>query len=501
MRSKTDVLMTERSGGTGGRVGGKGGGGKGGGDQLAVTARERRLTDFVVMAAAVVALLAGLAIVGELNPWAAGLALVILAAFGLIYYFGTADLEVEAMRAAREAAIEAEKVHRVESERGFRKAIINALPEPSMYIDAQGRVEAANAAARRQFRFVGAEPLLTVVVRRPELLDAVQAAASERRPQMFEFIERGDTDRYFSCVAAPLQTPGSAGVLVAMHDLTELRRAEFARVDFLANASHELRTPLTSLSGFIETLRGPARDDAEARDRFLDIMHGQAERMRRLISDLLSLSRIELIEHRTPDSSADLAKVVAEVVAALGPVAQERGVSLRVQGPSSGVMVSGVHDELSQVAQNLIDNAIKYSETSQTVDIQVEGGLAREKALNVAGRQWEEVAHMSIASAPRGEAGRFAILRVADAGPGISRQHLPRLAERFYRVDQGRGLRPGTGLGLAIVKHVVTRHRGEFLVESELGSGAAFGVVLAEAPERAAVAPRVEEVPDAGRPE
>jgi two-component system phosphate regulon sensor histidine kinase PhoR len=301
------------------------------------------------------------------------------------------------------------------------------------------------------------------------------AARHEGEPQRFEFVERDETDRYFTCVAAPL----GSGVLVSMHDLTDIKRAEFARVDFLANASHELRTPLTSLAGFIETLRGPARDDPAARDKFLDIMHGQAERMRRLISDLLSLSRIELVEHRPPEGEADLAAVVAEAGDALLPVAREKQIKLRVLGPSSEVNVTGVRDELAQVAQNLIDNAIKYSEAGDVVEIEVLSGLTREEAAVRAGRRWESAGHMSIATAPSGPAERrYAVLRVSDAGPGIERKYLPRLSERFYRVDPGRGLRPGTGLGLAIVKHVVQRHRGEFLVESEPGRGSAFGVVL-----------------------
>jgi two-component system phosphate regulon sensor histidine kinase PhoR len=265
-----------------------------------------------------------------------------------------------------------------------------------------------------------------------------------------------------------------------MHDLTEIKRAEFARVDFLANASHELRTPLTSLAGFIETPRGPARDDAQARDRFLEIMHGQAERMRRLVSDLLSLSRIELVEHRPPEGEADLAAVAAEAGDALLPVATERGVKLSIVGAEDEVSVTGVRDELAQVAQNLIDNAIKYSEGGDTVEIEVLSGLTREEAEARAGRQWEGSGRMSIvtgSAAPDGRS-RYAVLRVSDSGPGIERQYLPRLSERFYRVDPGRGLRPGTGLGLAIVKHVVQRHRGEFLVESEPGRGSAFGVVL-----------------------
>ncbi|MDZ4761942.1 MAG: ATP-binding protein [Alphaproteobacteria bacterium] len=440
--------------------------------------RGRRLTDFVVLTIAAAVVLAGGVLTGAVSILAGLVSAATIGVFSALYFRGTADIEAEAILEARAAASDEERALRVESERIFRSAMIDALPEPAMYIDAQGKVEAANGAARRQFRFVGAEPLLTVVVRRPELLDAVATARRDGKAQIFEFVERDETDRYFSCVAAPLVTPISAGVLISMHDLTEIKRAEFARVDFLANASHELRTPLTSLSGFIETMRGPARQDPEAWDRFLEIMHGQAERMRRLIADLLSLSRIELNEHRPPDTSADLAAVVAEVGDALLPVANERQVKLRISGPASGVFVTGVRDELSQVAQNLVDNAIKYSKPGDVVEIEIRAGLTREEATAQAGRRWEDAGHMSIATAPLTSSGRFAVLRVSDSGPGIDRQHLPRLAERFYRVDPGRGLRRGTGLGLAIVKHVVTRHRGEFLVESEPGRGSAFGVVL-----------------------
>jgi two-component system phosphate regulon sensor histidine kinase PhoR len=442
--------------------------------------RTRRASDFLVLGVAGALVLAGLVLLGDLTWPSALFSGSLLAIFSVAFFAGTADLDRDAINAARDAASEEELLMRAEAERAFRSALIDALPEPAMYIDAQGRVEAANASARRQFRFTGVGPALTAVVRRPELLDAVAAARRQDSPQRFEFVERDETDRYFSCVAAPLPP----GVLVSMHDLTDIKRAEFARVDFLANASHELRTPLTSLAGFIETLRGPARDDPAARDRFLDIMHGQAERMRRLISDLLSLSRIELVEHRPPEGEADLAAVVAEAGDALLPVARERGVELRVTGPASGVNVTGVRDELAQVAQNLIDNAIKYSDEGDVVEIEVLSGLTREEAATRAGRRWGGAGHMSIATSPASAAGnaRFAVLRVSDSGPGIERQYLPRLSERFYRVDQGRGLKPGTGLGLAIVKHVVQRHRGELLVESEPGRGSAFGVVLPLAP-------------------
>lgn len=446
---------------------------------LPSTQRAARARDLRAVAAAGIIILLLLAVFGQLGWTGAVVGAVGIAGTAALWFYGTVGGETVAADDPDAAMLEARK--RAEQEKAFRVALVQALPEPALYIDAQGRVEAANPPARKAFRFVGAEPQLTAVVRRPELLDAVADARLRREPQWFEFVERDETDRYFAAVAAPL----GAGILISMHDLTDIKRAEFARVDFLANASHELRTPLTSLSGFIETLRGPARDDAEARDRFLEIMQGQAERMRRLISDLLSLSRIELIEHRTPEGEADLAGVVREVVDAMAPVATERGVTVRVTGAESPVLVTGVRDELAQVAQNLIDNAVKYSENGGVVEVDLAAGLSADGALARAGRLWEEAGHMSIVSAAaQAGQGTCASLRVTDAGPGIERQYLPRLSERFYRVDPGRGLRPGTGLGLAIVKHVVQRHRGSLLVESEPGRGSAFGVVLPMIPPR-----------------
>lgn len=434
--------------------------------------RSGRGRDFRVIAGVAIAVLLGLALIGQLTWISALLAAVVVAAVCIGWFFGSADPTVE-VDTDEIAALEARR--KADAERKFRTALVEALPEAALYIDAQGKVEAANKSARAELRFTTTGALLTVIVRRPELLDAVDAARSTGEPQRFEIVQRDETDRHFACVAAPL----GSGVLVSLHDFTDIKRMEMARVDFLANASHELRTPLTSLSGFIETMRGPARDDPEARDRFLEIMQGQADRMRRLISDLLSLSRIELVEHRPPEGLADLAAVVVEARDALAPIAKERGVELRVSGSTGPVNVIGARDELAQVVQNLIDNAIKYSEKGDTVDVEIRAGVGASEASAIAGRRWEEAGRMSIASAPpASNSSSFAVLRVTDAGPGIERQYLPRLSERFYRVDQGRGLKPGTGLGLAIVKHVVQRHRGEFVVESEPGRGSAFGVVL-----------------------
>lgn len=444
----------------------------------AAAAHRRRASDFMLIVAVAALVLLILVIAHAISFLAALGAAAVIGGAAYVFLKTTADFDLDALAAAREPIDADQRRVKADSERAFRGALIAALPDPAMYIDSNGKVEAANSAARRQFRFVGAEPVLSAVVRRPELLDAVDAARVEGEAQMFEFVEHDETDRYFACVAAPVVTASSVGVLVSMHDLTDIKRAEFARADFLANASHELRTPLTSLSGFIETMRGPARKDPESWDRFLEIMQAQTDRMRRLIQDLLSLSRIELIEHRPPETEADIALVAREVEDALGPVAAERNVTLDLRTSAASVLVKGARDELFQVVQNLVDNAIKYSEPGGRVEVEIAVCASRDEAEAAAGRRWEGAGRMSIAMAPAQAFGPFAVLRVSDRGSGIPRQHLPRLSERFYRVDPGRGLRRGTGLGLAIVKHVVARHRGAFLVESEVGKGSAFGVII-----------------------
>jgi two-component system phosphate regulon sensor histidine kinase PhoR len=229
-----------------------------------------------------------------------------------------------------------------------------------------------------------------------------------------------------------------------------LRRVEEMRADFVANASHELRTPLAALSGFIDTLQGPARDDPKARERFLGIMHAQATRMARLIDDLLSLSRVELSAHVRPEKLVDVVPLVRQVIDGLEPLASERQVAIAVELPSRPVMIAGDTEELLRVFENLIENGLKYGASGERVVV----SLAEPAPDDVAG----EI--------------RFA---VRDFGPGISPEHLPRLTERFYRVDDGDSrAQGGTGLGLSLVKHILNRHRGRLLIESVPGQGATF---------------------------
>jgi two-component system phosphate regulon sensor histidine kinase PhoR len=279
-----------------------------------------------------------------------------------------------------------------------------------------------------------------------------------------EYSERVPTERTFEVHIGPLQgdepsTGLQAGVVLFFRDLTSARRLEAMRADFVANASHELRTPLASVLGFIETLQGPARDDAGARERFLEIMRGQAQRMKRLIDDLLSLSRIEMRAHLPPTQSVDLASIAAQMIETLSPLAREWGVMIRAKLPDGPILVRGDRDELLRVAENLIENAVKYGESGGRVDVEVAG-----------------------IGPSHGEQGPHVAFAVQDYGPGIAPEHLPRLTERFYRVDVAHSRdKGGTGLGLAIVKHIVNRHRGHFDIVSEPGQGARFTVTLPEA--------------------
>jgi two-component system phosphate regulon sensor histidine kinase PhoR len=232
------------------------------------------------------------------------------------------------------------------------------------------------------------------------------------------------------------------------------------RADFVANASHELRTPLAAVLGFIETLRGPAKGDDEAHERFLAIMYEQATRMSRLVADLLNLSRIELHEQCRPEGMADLAAILRRVATGLELTASEKLMTITLDVDAALPMVIGQEDELTQIFQNLLDNAVKYGRDG--TPIEVTGRVVSDLPAGMPDRSRPAV-----------------MITVKDHGEGIARENIPRLTERFFRVDTARSRRlGGTGLGLAIVKHVVNRHRGVMQIESELGEGTSFSVYL-----------------------
>jgi two-component system phosphate regulon sensor histidine kinase PhoR len=360
--------------------------------------------------------------------------------------------------------------------------LLEGMPDPALLIDADGRIAGSNAAARRQMQFEAAGLFLSSILRHPDLLDAVQAAIHDAATRTVEYEIASQVEQRTRCYVAPVTWGEKRAALMVFHDQTARINTERMRADFLANASHELRTPLASLTLLIETLAGPARDDAVQRDRFLRMMQVQAERMRRLIDDLLSLSRIELDEHVPPSDRADLNQVAREVVDTLAPVAAERQVRLKLIEPSTRPLVVGERFQLAQVVQNLVDNAVKYSDPGSEVEIEIGLADSREDVMAKAGRRWEDAGRIALLTPAPAPNRAYAYVRVTDAGPGVARRFLPRLGERFFRVEREMGAeRGGTGLGLAIVKHIVNRHRGGLLVESQPGKGSAFAAYVERA--------------------
>src|SRR5271165_1581983 len=332
----------------------------------------------------------------------------------------------------------------------FAAQLVEAMPEPAIIVGSDGRAAVANKPAFSLLPGLKAGEPFVLALRAPDVVDAWRRVMATGEAETVHWSERVPVERLFDVCVAPLATPDGEVVatLLTLRDLTELRQVERMRVDFIANASHELRTPLASLLGFIETLQGSARDDPKARDRFLEIMREQGRRMARLIEDLLSLSRIEQKQHVRPETVVDLAQTVRTVVDSLSPMASEFGVEIRLSA-SRPVLVIGDRDELVRVAENLIENAIKYGVRPNAEPPLVEVAVAA--------------------------AEKDATLSVRDYGHGILAEHIPRLTERFYRIDAVHSrAKNGTGLGLAIVKHILTRHRGKLTITSRVNQGSCF---------------------------
>jgi two-component system phosphate regulon sensor histidine kinase PhoR len=353
------------------------------------------------------------------------------------------------------------------------EGILEAIPDPLILIDVRRRITRANSAARALFGEGIAGRDLAAAIRHPDVLEAAEEGlAAGRAIRTVDFTWPGPPERHFSVRFAllPRMAPYGSDMLLILRDVTPLKHAEKMRADFVANVSHELRTPLSAILGFTETLRGPARDDPEARDRFLGIMHAQSQRMTRLVRDLLSLSRIEESEHTLPTDRVDISRVIGSVADTLLLQAKAKGTAIELDLGTGLPPVTGDSDQLAQVFQNLIDNAIKYSKSNGKVRVVARAAPQappRVAASSAAGR------------ATDGRAQAWLSVSIADDGEGIPREHLPRLTERFYRVDAARSRQlGGTGLGLAIVKHILNRHRGALVIDSELGHGSVFTVWL-----------------------
>jgi two-component system phosphate regulon sensor histidine kinase PhoR len=357
------------------------------------------------------------------------------------------EIERLARRLAARAALQ-------EQHRRADTLILERLPDPVIVLARDHTVRRTNAAARSAF-----SEDLPAVLRHPGVRGAIDRALASNRSQTAEIVLRAPVPRDLYAAVVPMDPPLADGgeALVVLSDRTRERVVEQMRADFVANVSHELRTPLASLIGFVETLRGPAADDPPAQQRFLEIMAEQGARMNRLIDDLLSLSRIELTEHQLPSEPLDLCELVRRMVAGFEPRLAERKVRLAVRIDEDLPLVAGDADQMAQVLQNLLDNGLKYGRDG--------GVLSLDVVLAEPGGRWPSR--------------RGIVVAVADQGVGIAKEHLPRLTERFYRVDKGRSRAVGgTGLGLAIVKHIVNRHRGQLLIESEVGKGTTVSVWL-----------------------
>jgi len=348
------------------------------------------------------------------------------------------------------------------------RALVEGMPDPAVLLDRAGRVLHFNSAAGQLAPALRKNELAQFALRSPEIINALRGAIATAEPRRTTYLDHVPVDRWMELIVTPIAVPTAFGgsesfLLMTFHDQTPLRRVEEMRADFVANASHELRTPLAALSGFIETLQGPAREDVRARERFLAIMQTQATRMARLIDDLLSLSRVELSAHVRPDTLIDIVPIIREVVDGLELLARDRQVEIEVNLPQTPVTIAGDREELLRLFENLIENALKYGASGGRVTV----GLT------------------TVGAADGSSEVRVA---VRDFGPGIAPEHLPRLTERFYRVDVGDSrAQGGTGLGLSLVKHIVNRHRGRLLIESVLKKGATFTACFPQSKPPAAV--------------
>lgn len=344
-----------------------------------------------------------------------------------------------------------------------REILVDTLPDILIMVNDEKKIVRTNRAARAIFGQNLAGKQLKDVMASPYLLDAISSVINDLKGREIEFRIEDPVVRDFLAIIErfPVPTAGGISTVITMNDITELKSVEQMRADFVANASHELRTPLASIKGFVETLLGPAKDDEEARIEFLKIMLEQADRMQQLIGDLLSLSKIEMNVHAVPIEPMDLSNVLRKGVDSFKRMAAEKNVRLVLNLHDNLPQIKGEANEIAQVVHNLISNAIKYGFADS--DVTITAKVTSELPQDINMRNLTRVVAMS----------------VRDQGEGIPKQHLPRLMERFYRVDSARTRQVGgTGLGLAIVKGIVQRHRGAIEIDSVVGEGTCFTIYL-----------------------
>lgn len=343
-----------------------------------------------------------------------------------------------------------------------REILVDTLPDILIMTNFDKIIVRTNRAARNIFGQNLSGKHIRDVIPNEKLLGAIDAVVEDYHGREEEFTMQ-ELGMDFKAVVErfPIPSEGGISIIVTLNDITQLKRIQRMRADFVANASHEIRTPLASIIGFVETLRGPAKDDAVAREEFLKVMADQAERMSKLISDLLSLSKIEMNVHNAPTGKVDLLRLIRSEKQQLDWQAAKKQVTVRLRLNDNLPATLGDEDNLGQVIRNLLGNAIKY--THQNTEVMMSAKITSDFPKDLL---------------PRGLT-RAICFSVQDQGEGIPKEHIPRLTERFYRVDSARTRKVGgTGLGLAIVKHVLNRHQGAMVIESEMGKGSIFNVYL-----------------------
>lgn len=329
-------------------------------------------------------------------------------------------------------------------------ALAEAFQFPVYILNNQGKIIYANQSSKDVFKSVNIGDQIFIRFRQPELRQLIEKALTSKLALTGEYNEPIPDDRWFSVEIAPITLQAKSLYILGFHDLTEAKRTDQMRSDFIANASHELRTPLASLLGYLETIKGPARHDEKAIDKFTDVMLDQAQRMKRLVNGLLSLSRLEMQSHVRPSKIVDLGEVISSVVASIGSVAKQLDVEIEYKEVKD-LNILGDRDELVEVFENLIENACKYGEEGKKVIVTID----------------------------KDDQQKSATVSILDFGPGIAPEHQHRITERFYRVDVARSrAKQGTGLGLAIVKHILNRHATKLGMESKLNEGTRFFVTF-----------------------
>ena len=337
-------------------------------------------------------------------------------------------------------------------------AYLSGFLDPVLLVDGNRQLVYLNSAASKVIdaNTIGRD--LAISFRHPSALEVVDEVLKDKLERIIEITIAAPVSQTFQLQANSVELAGGLGqgAMIVLRDVTSLKTADQMRQDFVANVSHELRSPISSLVGMIETLQSSAKDDPSSREKFLQIMGDEAARMARLIDDLLSLSRVEVSEHVPPITSVSIGSILETTIELLQGRASKKNIALELTLPDTLPEIPGDPDELTEVFQNLIDNAIKYGNSKSEINIVIEK-IARIPDLN----------HPGVS------------ISIINQGERIAPEHIPRLTERFYRVDKGRSRTTGgTGLGLAIVKHIVNRHRGKLVIESLQEKTAKFTVFL-----------------------